>query len=218
MKHSVEMVLEIAMSSIIVTFLIIMIFAGKYNESTGVYDALSKHPYNEISDGVNSKIVSDAVSDAIGDTKSFSLKFNGGTPKTCKLHHDEATDEWSWQNTYVFKELITVLYDGNEYKYIEEENEWYVKNASGTFVKQTGDTPLRFVVYIKDIKNMNNLSVVTRSSIDMYMGEELPTNIYYDDNTDTIACFSSGIYYFEVKLTEVTSATSTTKRMAIPFG
>lgn len=218
MKYSVEIVLEVTLSFILVTFLIIMIFAGKYNESTGIYEALSKHPYNEISDGVNSNIVSDGVSDAIEDTKSFSLKFNGGTPKTCKLYHDEITDEWSWQNTYTFKELITVLYDGNEYKYIKEDDEWYVKNASGTFVKQTGDTPLRFVVYIKDIKNMNNLSVVTRSSIDMYMGEELPTNIYYDDNTDTIACFSSGIYYFESKLTEVTSATSTTKRMAIPFG
>lgn len=231
MKYIMENALEIVLSALLVAFLIFILVAGNINGERGFWGALRNNPFNRDGEedtlGLNTEkdvsITDDALSVTLIESPiNYTIKYMGGTKKTCR-----PTATGDWENLYEFRDMVTVLMQEpkgpddtvdpplKEYKYDKANDRWLVKSGD-SFIPQTGEDVRYFYIYVIDIKNERGQSILIADSVD-HVGEDTPSNVFYDDETDTIACFLPGAYYFDVKITESHTSFKTTKRIAIPF-
>ena len=81
MNKIMEHILEIALSAIIVVFLIIILFAGKMNGQNGILAALGNSRYNTLSDHVNQNTTTKVRDVMTTLPDDFNINYVDGTQK-----------------------------------------------------------------------------------------------------------------------------------------
>lgn len=210
MDKITEHILEMALSALLVVFLIFILFAGKMNGKEGILAALGNTRYNTLSDNVNqntTKEVKDIMTTLPAD---FNVAYANQTQEVAKVGADN-----KWKNLYNFKDIIEIRYNKSDYKYSSKDKKWQIR-TNGGYVGQTGTSQKNFRVYVTGITDSNGKNVLLSDRVSN-LGDDIPNKILYDEDSDQIACFNPGVYNFTVKIMETGTKNVVEKTISVPF-
>jgi len=205
-----EHILEIALSAIIVVFLIIILFAGKMNGQNGILAALGNSRYNTLSDHVNQNTTTKVRDVMTTLPDDFNINYVDGTQKIAMVDNSGV-----WKNLYNFEDFITIRYEKSDYKYDKSSKKWLIRTGSG-YVSQTGSDQKKFRVYVSAITDSNGKNVLLSDKVEN-LSDDIPEKILYDEDKDLIACFNPGTYNFTAKIQETNTKNVIEKTISIPF-